>query len=128
MADIAQLAAQHADLPPEDQKKAGQAIAGKMDDEHNNFVTLILKMLDKKEIDPADPQSFIKQDIYESMPLEWKAKTDQALPNIVGMLRHIVDFRLSTQTPDESPQLTNMIEQLWQMKQRIEEHYDVFKF
>ena len=128
MADFTTLMQQHQDLPEEEQKKAGQAIAGKMTKEHEDFLTMLIKLLDEKQIDPTVPESLIKQDIYNSMPQDWKGKTDLALLNIASQVQRIADFYHSKHTPNESPQLENMIDGLWQMKQRIEETYDVFKF
>lgn len=128
MADFAAQIQQHQDLPEEAQKKAGKAIAGKMQDEHENFLKTIIRMLDKKEIDTWNPESFLKKDVYDGLSDEWKGKVDQALVNIADQLRLIENFYRSKQTPNESPHLETMIEHLWQMKQRIEEYYDVFKF
>lgn len=128
MPDFAQSIQDHKDLPEDAQKKAGQAIAGKMDPETEGFLKLLLKLLSEKQIDTTNPESFINRDVYNSMPREWKAKTDLALINIADQIRRIEDFYLSKQTPNESPQLQQMIEELWLMKQRIEDTYDVFKF
>ena len=125
--DFSSLYAKHKDLSLDAQKKAGQAVAGKMGDEHESFLKKVLTLLDKKEINPYDPESILKKNVYDDLDDEWKMKVDRALPNICDQLRLIVEFRLSKQTPDSSPQLQSMIEYLWQMKQKIEEHYDVFK-
>ena len=128
MADITHLAKKHQNLSEDDQKKAGQAIAGKMTKEHEDFLKLLITLLDEKQISSSDPQSFIKRDVYDTMPQEWKGKVDVALLNIADQIRHIEEFFRSKQTPNESPHLQTMISHLWQMKQRIEEKYDVFKF
>lgn len=128
MTDFGSLYEKHKNLSEDAQKKAGKAIAGKMSDDHETFMKKVLKMLDKKEIDPRDPQSFLKMDVYNDLDDEWKTKVDLMLPNLARQLHIIVEFRLSKETPDESPQLENMIEHLWQMKERIEKDYDVFKF
>ena len=129
MADFLHAITAHQDLSEEAQKKAGQAIPGSMTDEHENFVKLILSMLDKKEIDVNTPDSFLKMEHYNVLSEEKKAKVDVAKLNIADQLRHIVSFRLSKQTPDSAPQLETMIDYLWQMKERVEkEHGDVFKF
>ncbi|HVW66736.1 MAG TPA: hypothetical protein VHA78_03300 [Candidatus Peribacteraceae bacterium] len=128
MPDITQLAKKYQDLPEDEQKKAGAAIAGKMDPKVEEFLKGLLKLLDEKQIDTTNPESFIKRDVYDAMPQEWKGKTDMSLVNIADQIRRIEEFYKSTQTPNESPQLQTMIEGLWQMKQRIEEQYDVFKF
>ncbi len=119
---------QHGDLSEEDQKKVGKAPGGKMTKEHEDFLKMIIKLLDEKQIDTSNPDSMLNTDVYESMPQEWKGKTDLALFNMADQIRCIEDFFRSKQTPNEAPQLESMIEELWQMKQRIEVKYDVFKF
>ncbi len=127
MADMHSLAEEHKDLSEAKQKKAGQAIAGDMDAEHENFLKTLISLLDKKEIDVSNPQSFLNTAVYDALPQEWKDKTDLALLNIVEQVRLIENFYRSEETPDSSPQLQTMIEHLWQMKQRIEDEHDVFK-
>ena len=129
MADFASLIAKHdTQLTQEEQHKAGQAIAGDMDEEHKVFAKTLKDLMDRGEIHPLQPRTFLKTDVYEKLPERWQEQTDLALVNIASLLKDIVEFWASKETPDSSPQLQTMIEQLWQMKQRIEEHYDVFKF
>lgn len=128
MADFNDLIQQHSDLPVEEQKKAGKAIHGDMDGEHHDFLKVLIGLLDKKEIIAADAQSMLNKDVYDKLPQEWKDKVDLALINVAEQVRLIEQFYRSTETPDSSPHLQTMIEYLWQMKQRIEETHDVFKF
>ena len=129
MADFAkQMAKQTRELTEKEQKNAGTPIKGKMDDKHSIFLKTVIKLIDDKKIDVDDPQTFLKSDVYEKLDEEWKDKTDLSLVNIAGQLRLIYEFYKSKETPDESPQLQTMVEQLWQMKQKIEEQHDVFKF
>jgi len=116
------------DLTEEDQAKAGQAVAGSMNDEHKNFLKTLTGLIDKGEIDPADPKSFLNMEVYSKLDEQWQDKTDLALLNIANQIKLIDDFRKNADSPAESPQLQTMVEQLWQMKQRIEETHDVFKF
>ncbi len=110
------------------QKKAGAPIGGDMSDEHKEFAKTISRMLESGEIDTENPESFLNKKIYDSLEPEWKAKTDLAMLNIATLLVHIYGFYKSKETPDACPQLATMIEELWQMKSRIESHADVFKF
>ena len=128
MPDFTSSIRKHSDLSEEKQKEAGKAIAGKMTKAHEEFLMQLIKLLDEKQIDPTNPESFINKNIYDAMPQEWKGKTDMALLNIAHQVERIADFYRSKQTPNESPHLETMIEHLRQMKQRIEEKYDVFKF
>ncbi len=129
MADFAQsIKAAGTHLTLEEQKKAGAPIAGNMDEDHKNFLQTLKKLITSKEIDLADPKSFLKMDVYATMPEEWQDKSDLTLQNMAGLLTQIYNLYIAKDTPDESPQYQTMIEQLWQMKQSIESHYDVFKF
>lgn len=117
-----------APLSEEEQKKAGTPMGGDMDDEHKNFCTTITKLFESGAIDVTKPETFLNADVYEGLSAEWKTKTDLAMLNVATLLEHIYGFYKSKQTPDACPQLANMIDQLWEMKQRIESHADVFKF
>jgi methylaspartate ammonia-lyase len=129
MADLASLYDEHKDLSDADAIKAGKAAGGAMGDEHTNFVKLISGMITSGEINPFQPETFFHMDVYNALSEESKQKVDLATINIADQLRHVADFYLSKQTPDASPQLQTMIEQLWQMKERVESvHGDVYKF
>lgn len=128
MADFIRTIGSQTPLSEEQQKKVGQAKSTQMGADHERFMKEILRMLDQKEIDVMKPASFLKMEVYNRLDEEWKSRVDLALVNIATLLSHIVEFRLSKQTPDQSPELESMISTLWQMKQRIEETHDVFKF
>ncbi len=129
MADFSTYITQQPILTEAQQKKAGQPIAGDMDQEHKNFCTKVSALLESGAIDVTKPESFLNQAVYEKLPDEWKSKTDLIILNMATLLDHIYGFYKSKQTPDACPQLASMIEQLWEMKQRVEAHgHDVFKF
>lgn len=115
-------------LTKEQEQSANKPIEGSIDEEHKNFLSILFGLIDKGDLLVDDPQSFLKREVYDKLDEEWKDKTDLALINIANQIRLIESFRKDKNTPDESPQLQTMVEQLWQMKQRIEEHHDVFKF
>lgn len=128
MPDLIDSIEAHKDLPEDAQKKAGEAIPGAMPEKHESFVKEVIALIQEGKIDPMKPDSFLKKDVYDGLDLEWKAKTDLAIVNISTQLQRIKAFYESDKTPNASPQLEQMIEELWQMKQRIEEHADVFVF
>lgn len=110
-----------------DQKDLGKPQGTALADEHANFLQTVLKLIDDGKIDLVNPQSVFNQDVYEGLSDELKAKTDQTLPNIISLLERIMDLH-SRPEENESMEMKNLIETLWQAKQRIEEHADVFIF
>lgn len=129
MADFKSLYDEHKDLSQEEQKRVGQAVPGAMGDEHTEFVKLIAKMITSGEINVYAPETFYKDGAYEALKEEARAQVDIAMVNIADLLRHVAEFYLSKKTPDASPQLQQMIEELWQMKERVEKkHGDILKF
>lgn len=116
------------ELTEAEQKSAGAALGGDMSQRHKDFVQQLSLMIEKKEIDPDHFESFLNKKIYDDLDEALKTKVDIALPNISILLRHVIGFYQSKQTPDACPQLASMIDQLWEMKERIEVFADVFTF
>ena len=110
-----------------EQKELGKPVGAALADEHANFLQIVLKLIDDGKIDLVNPQSIFNQDVYDGLSDEWKARTDQALPNIISLLERVMDLH-SRPEENESMEMKNLIETLWQAKQRIEEHADVFIF
>lgn len=129
MADLTSLYEEHADLPESDQVKAGKAIGGKMGDEHTEFVQLIAKLITEETIDYHRPETFLHRKVFDVLDEVSRSKVEASMINIADQVRHVGEFYMSKETPDSGPQLQNMIEQLWQMKQRVEDEFgDVFIF
>ncbi len=127
--DFQKLIGKHKNLSEAAQIQAGQAIHGKMAHRHYDFLKAISALLKAGTIDVHAPTSFLNHAIYDKLDEASRGKVDQANVNIAEALRHIADFYHSTQTPDESPHLETMIEQLFLMKSRVEDEYgDVFIF
>ncbi len=118
----------HQELSDDAQKKAGKAMGSDMSDEHKNFTKTISALLEEGKIDVLRPQTFLNQAVYQTLPEEVKGKVDLLVVNMATLLSHIYDFYKSKETPDACPQLATMIEQLWEMKERIEKDDDVFVF
>lgn len=96
---------------------------------HTQFVKTIAAMVQSGEINVFAPESFYKPGAYESLDEQSRGQADVAMVNIADSLRHIADFYISKKTPDASPQLEQMIEHLWQMKERLEKKFgDILKF
>lgn len=129
MADMQSLYDEHKHLPENAQKQAGKAIAGSMKPELEAFLNTLLGLLEKGAIEAANPKTFLNAAVYDALPQTAKDQADLALGNLGDLVRHVIDFRLSPQTPDSSPQLETMIAGLLQTKTRIEDKLgDVFKF
>ncbi len=128
MPDLADLAAQHQDLPEHDQVKAGQAIPGKMSDEHERFMLFLVKLVDEGAIDLYVTDTFLNPEVAETLSDEAREQVSLALLNIAAQARQIYDFYKSQKTPNESPHLQTMVEHIWQTKSKLEEEYgDVLK-
>lgn len=128
MKDFSQQMTNAKDLTTEEQKKVGAPIEGSIEEEHRVFLQTLKGLIDAGTLDPFDTDTFIKNEVYDKLDEKDQGKTDQVLQNIAGQLRHINEFLNSSDTPDESPQLQTMVEQLWQMKQSVEKDHDVFVF
>ncbi|MFA6522972.1 MAG: hypothetical protein WCS85_01225 [Candidatus Peribacteraceae bacterium] len=129
MADLGSLYDQHKNLSEEAQKKAGQSPAGPMGDEHTNFVKTISRMITEGEINVYETSTFYNSGAYEAIKEGDRGTVDLSMVNIASLLKHIADFYLSKKTPDAAPQLQQMIEELWQMKAKLEAKYgDILKF
>ena|SRR3989338_5004704 len=128
MTDFSKLIGQHKNLSEDAQKQAGKAISGAMKPEHYEFLKVVAALIKEKKIDLFRPETFMRG-VYAKLDASAKAKVDLATVNLADLLRHTADFYLSKQTPDESPHLMTMIDQLVAMKQRVEKQYgDVYKF
>jgi hypothetical protein len=126
--DFLSQISKHQNLSEAAQKKAGQPAGDDMGDEHKNFLALVIRMIDQKEVDVSEPSSFLKKENYDALNDMSKAQVDLGLVNIVDQLRRIEEFYRNKKTPNASPELQTMIEHLWQMKDRVESKYgDVLK-
>ncbi len=128
MTDFFTKVSEAKDMTHDDQKKAGTPVSGSIGKEHRDFLKTLKKLLDSGDINPDEPKSLLNMDVYEKLDESWQDKTDLMLMNVAQQLGLIAQFLESAETPAESPQLQTMVEQLWQSKQQIEEHHDVFKF
>lgn len=115
------------DLPAATQTQLGIPQGTSLADEHASFLKTVITLVDGGKIDTKFPQTFLHSDVYESLLPEWKAKTDRVIPNIATLLERIMDLHARPEK-DESYEMKNLIELLWQAKERIEQHADVFIF
>ena len=126
--DFLKTMSQKPTLSTEEQKNIGKPPAGMIGEEHKKFLQVIIALIDSGNIDPYVPESLINKQVYDSLSELDQGKIDQSIVNIADMIRMIEKFYRSTETPDESPQLQQMIDYLWHIKQRAEKVHDIFKF
>ncbi len=110
-----------------DQKALGKPKAAALGDEHKDFLKEILGLIDAGTIDTKNTDTFVNEDVYKGLDLTMRAKVERAMPNIISLLERIMDLHARPEQ-DESFEMKNLIECLWQAKERIEKHADVFIF
>jgi len=128
MADFLQSIKDHSDTPDDAHGSLGKARTGGMNDAHTEFAKKLSALMRKGTIDPMNSETFLNPEIYATLDPTLKIKVDTMLPNIATLLSHIVGFFDSKETPNSSPELASLIENLWEMKERIEKDADVFVF
>jgi hypothetical protein len=131
MADFAQSIAAHTDtdLSVAAQKKVGQPIGDDMDESHKQFLSMLIGLLDKKDINVSVPSSFLNVAIYDHLPERIRSKIDLMILNMADELRKIEEFYRRKDLPNAAPQLQTMLQFFKQKKDKTEALYgDVFKF
>ena len=115
------------DLSLAQQKRLGVPKPAEFEKVHSEFLREVFSLLDNGTIDTKFPMTFIHEDVYSGLSQDWKAKVDMATPNIVSLLERIMDLHARPEN-DASVEMKNLIETLWQAKERIERQADVFIF
>lgn len=110
-----------------EQQRLGKPRAASLSDEHTDFLKNLIDLIDAGKIDTKDSQSFINDEVYAGLADDVRAKTDQAIPNIITLLERIMDLH-AREEDNASFEMKNLVETLWQAKERIEQHADVFIF
>jgi hypothetical protein len=118
---------QHSELPEGEQMAAGQVIAGKLSTKHQAFLEQLFNLLDNKSVDPYIPSTCLHQQTYDQMTEEQQDAIDMELQTICSQLRLIQNMREQS-NGTENIHLTSLVEQLWDMVNRIEVENDIFKF
>lgn len=114
-------------LPEDEQKKAGAPVGGAVGTEHKEFAEHLYQLLDSGEIDLINSESLVNKEVYDKLDEEWQDKIDISLTNMINQIRLIDKLRQAGSEETEAIHLHTMIEHLWEMKQRIEEHHDALK-
>jgi hypothetical protein len=115
------------DPSEEEQQRLGKPRSDGMTDEHAGFLDLVLRLIDEGNVDTKNPESFVRKNIYSGLSEEMQGKVDFVIPNLISLLERIMDLHARPEK-DDSFEMKNLIETLWQAKERIEKEVDVFIF
>jgi len=92
---------------------------------HEDFLEMLIKKLEKKELDPHNPDTLYNHAIFDKLSEMEQEKASLTAINLMSMIRQIeVLYKL-----DKSAtfQIQNLVETVFQMKSRFEkEHGDVY--
>jgi hypothetical protein len=127
MSELANSIAKHTNVTQEEHIAAGQPVTGTVGSDHKEFLEVLFSLLASGEVDPYKPSSMLKTDVYDSLTEEKQDAVDMELQSICNQVRLIDNFRKGG-CDATSIHFQTMVEQLWQMVDRIEIENDVFKF
>jgi hypothetical protein len=100
---------------------------------HEEFLKMLIKKLEDKELDPHNIQTLYNKDVYEKLSEEDSEAADLTAVNIMGVIRQIEKLwelekhALSKAEGKPTFQVQNLCETVFQMKSKFEEkHGDVY--
>lgn len=111
---------------PEEHARINAPVKRQLPQTHQIFLRDLLRLIDAGTIDPDVPMTFTRTSVYDKLSLPLRALVDRSLPNISSLLRRII--ALHVQGHDATVQMEGLIAHLFQIKERIEAHADVFTF
>lgn len=115
----------NASITPEVQSMLNQPLAGgSMSQEDQDFLNLILGKIEDKSINLYSPSSLLNNAVYEALPEMEQGKADQNAVILLTRIREI--YNLTQISKEPSYQLVNMVDSLRLIKNRLEEHGDLF--
>lgn len=115
----------NAHIAPEVQSMLNQPLAGgSMSQEDQDFLNLILAKIEDKSINLYSPSSLLNNAVYEALPEMEQGKADQNAVILLTRIREI--YNLTQISKEPSYQLVNMVDSLRLIKNRLEEHGDLF--
>lgn len=128
MADLNPLydpATDNAHIAPEVQSMLNQPLSGAaMSEEDQAFLNLILGKIEDKTINLYSPSSLLNNPVYDALSEMEKGKADQNAMILLTRIRELYDLTRVSKEP--SYQLSNMVDSLRLIKNRMEEHGDLF--
>lgn len=89
--------------------------------DQKEYFQMIMKMIQNKEIDVYRPESLLNKSVYDNLEELAKGKVDLTTPNLCNYLQQIET--LLEKEGDDSFQMANLVQTVWQIKERIEKEY-----
>lgn len=124
---VKQVLTKHAgqDIAVHMQQKLNEPLSCDLSERHEQYYRMIYDMLEKGEIDPLSIQSLFNKDIYTSLKPHDHEKVELAAVNLLHLLRRL--HTLIQKGYHDTYQMKNLVESIWEIKQRVEGKYgDVF--
>lgn len=116
----------NAQIHPEAQEMINKPLEKGLDETMQQYLDMVIGMLESGEINPMIPSSLLNQEVYTAMSEELQDKADLNCVNLCGKLRQIL--MLWQQAHTQSFQMELMIKDIFQTKDRLEQEIgDVLK-
>ncbi len=128
MADLNPLydpATDNAAIDPATQQMLNQPMkAQAFSAEEEAFLNLLMAKIEDKTINLYSPSSLLNTPVYDALPTEAKGLADQNAFLLLTKVREI--YNLMQISREATYQVKNLVDSLFQTKQRLEEHGDIF--
>lgn len=107
------------------QERLNQPLPHTLPEEHQRYFQMIYQLLEEKKIQPVSIASILHSAVYDKLPEASQAQVDLEAFNLLHLLREL--HKLFLQGHGESHQARQLVETVWQIKERVErKHGDVF--
>ena len=109
------------DLPEEKQSEMGAPLKDESGagEEDKAFLEMLVKMIEKKEIDLYVPSTLLNTPVYEKLDEQGQGKADYNALNLLSTIRQI--NQLWKSGDHDSYQIQNLVHQVRVTKERLEE-------
>jgi len=92
---------------------------------HEDFLKMLIRKLESGELKPHQPATLYNRPVYDKLSEEDQEKTDLTAINLMSLIRQIESLWKIDQSA--TFQIQNLVESIFQMKSKFEEHYgDVY--
>lgn len=109
------------EISQETQKMLNTPLPSKLGDEHRQYFSRIVKMLQSGKIDLLSLKSILNSDIYKRLSSQDQGIIDLAGINILHHLRTLAALFASDY--HDTYQTRLIVEKIWETKERIEQKY-----